>query len=67
MVLLDHLVVVNMIVIDKKELLNIIGGVNVSGSLIGTFTSAINTVLDVWRIFGTAIRRVFVKKVCPIK
>lgn len=50
--------------IDKEELLEIFGGASISGTLINSFVRVINTVLDVGRSLGTAIRRVISSTLC---
>lgn len=70
MVMLDHIIVVNNFkVLKDDELLEIVGGTNLSlnGSVIRYLTSAIGTVLDVGRSLGTAIRRMIGNNICTIK
>lgn len=43
--------------LNKQELLQISGGA-ISGSLINAFIRGINTILDLGRSLGTAIRRI---------
>ena len=52
--------------LNKEMLLNINGGLNISGNLIGAFTKAINSVLDIGRSLGTAIRRISSGKLCSL-
>ena len=56
-----------MSLLKDEELKYIIGGLNVTGSLIASFTRAITTALDVGRSLGTAIIRIRMKKLCPIR
>lgn len=51
--------------LTNEELFNIYGGINLTGSLINSFTSGIKVILDISRSLGTAIRRIYAKKLCP--
>lgn len=48
------------------ELVNIYGGVNISGSLISAFTRGITVLLDLGRSLGSSIRRVTRGRLCPL-
>ncbi len=50
-------------ILNKQELLMISGGA-ISGSLINAFIRGINTILDLGRSLGTAIRRIQTKQFC---
>ena len=52
-----------MIQLEKKELLNINGG-SVSGTMINAFSKALNSLLDLGRSLGTAIRRTSSGNLC---
>ncbi len=52
--------------LGKNELLNIDGGTSISGTLISSITRGINTLLDMGRSLGTAIRRIGSNNVCPL-
>lgn len=52
--------------IEKNELLLIVGGINVTGTLINSLVRGINSLLDLGRSLGTAIRRVTTGKICPL-
>ena len=52
--------------LNKTQLLSIVGGFSISGTLINTFVRGINSVLDLGRSIGTAIRRVQSKNICPL-
>ena len=52
--------------LNKDELVLIEGGVNISGALLSYITKGINTVLDIGRSLGTAIRRIGSNNVCPL-
>lgn len=50
--------------LGKEQLLQIEGGINLTGTLISAFTKAINSLLDVGRSLGTAIRRINSGQIC---
>ena len=52
--------------LNKEELLEIVGGTSISGTLINAFVRAINVALDVGRSLGSAIRRVMSKSMCSL-
>lgn len=52
--------------IDNEELFLIVGGINITGTLINSITSGITKILDLGRSLGTAIRRVIGNSVCPL-
>lgn len=54
-----------MINLEKHELLEIDGGA-ISGTLISAFVKGINSLLDLGRSLGTAIRRVKTNNICPL-
>jgi hypothetical protein len=55
-----------MTVIENKNLFEIEGGINISGTLINSFVRGINSLLEVGRSLGSAIRRVVDKSICPL-
>ena len=50
--------------LNKEILLEIDGGLNISGSLVSSFTKAINAILDLGRSLDTAIRRISSGNLC---
>ena len=53
--------------LKKEELLNIEGGnIGVNGTLISSLTRGINTLLELGRSLGSAIRRVQEGNMCPL-
>lgn len=52
--------------LNKDILLEIEGGINISGSLVSAFTKAINSILEVGRSLGTAIRRINSGQTCSL-
>ena len=55
-----------MIKMTKEELYFINGGLNLTGTLVNSFTRSLNIILDISRSLGTAIRRIFSNKLCPL-
>lgn len=51
--------------LSNDDLLNVVGGTSISGTLISSITRGINTILDLGRSLGTAIRRIGSNNVCP--
>ena len=51
--------------LNKNELVLIEGG-SISGTLISSITRGINTILDMGRSFGNAIRRIGSRNICPM-
>lgn len=52
--------------LNNNELVCIDGGATISGTLISSLTRGINTLLDMGRSLGTAIRRIGSNNVCPL-
>lgn len=68
MVLLDHLVAEQSrkkekMELKNNELVNIIGG-SITGSLMAGFSKVANSILEIGRNLGSALRRMFKKKYC---
>lgn len=56
-----------MIELKREELMEINGGTGwISGSFISAITKAGNTILDMGRSLGTAVRRIFSGSVCDV-
>ena len=51
--------------LDRKELLSVEGG-SISGTMINSITKGINTILDMGRSLGSAIRRIGSNNICPL-
>lgn len=51
----------------REELVLIIGGSSISGTVLNAVIRAVNAALEVGRSLGTAIRRIRTRQVCPIK
>ena len=52
--------------LEKQELLQIVGGINITGSLISAIHRGISVIMDVGRNLGSAIRRAIGGTMCPI-
>ncbi len=52
---------------NKEELILIIGGSSVSGTVLNAVVRAINAALEVGRSLGTAIRRIKTRQACPVR
>lgn len=52
--------------LNRQQLANINGGINISGTLINAVVKGINAFLDLGRSVGTAIRRVSTGRVCKV-
>ena len=55
-----------MFTLTNNELLQIVGGLNITGTLVNAFSKALNTILDISRSLGTAIRRIYTNNLCSI-
>lgn len=55
-----------MIVLNKEQLLSIEGGAINYGTLMNYASKLINSILELGRSYGSAIRRAFNGKRCPI-
>lgn len=53
-------------VLNNNELVLVEGGATISGTLISSIAKGINTVLDMGRALGNAIRRIGSGNVCPL-
>lgn len=49
--------------LKKEELLNISGG-SISGTVISAFSRAVNSIMELGRCFGDAIRRIQTGNLC---
>lgn len=52
--------------LTKEELLKIVGGINITASLISGIVKGIEVVVDLGRTFGTTIRRIFGNSYCSL-
>ena len=51
---------------NEEELLQIIGGLNVTGAILNAFKGCANTIVDIGRSLGSAIRRLASGSLCKI-
>lgn len=52
--------------LNKNQLLNIVGGISISGTLINSIVKGVNAIFDIGRSIGSAIRRIRSGNVCPL-
>ena len=52
--------------LNKNQLLSVVGGVSISGTLINSFVRGITAIFDIGRSIGTAIRRIRSGNICPL-
>ena len=52
--------------IEKKELMQIVGGISITGTLLNSIYKSINTIMDVGRSLGSAIRRFIGGNMCSV-
>jgi len=50
----------------EEELIMVVGGVSLTGTLINAMSRAINALLEAGRSLGTAIRRITNKNLCKL-
>ena len=50
--------------LSKKELIYIVGGINITASFISAISRGINSVLGLGRSFGSALRRIIDGRLC---
>lgn len=51
---------------EKQELLQIVGGVNITGAFLNYIVKGINAFMDLGRSVGSAIRRIRSGNLCPV-
>jgi len=51
---------------DSQELMLIIGGFNLTGTIVNAFLSTGKFIYSLGQSFGSAIRRIGSKSVCPV-
>lgn len=52
--------------LEKQELLQIVGGFNLSATYLNAIARGIETILDLGRSLGTAIRRIIDGGICTL-
>ena len=53
-------------VLGFEELLSVEGGVNISGTLLKSFSSLVDSIAELGRNFGSALRRIGTNKMCSL-
>jgi len=56
-----------MLELTKQELVEIDGGISISGTLINSFSTIIKTIANIGRNLGSAIRRIGSSNMCPLQ
>ena len=56
-----------MTVLSKEELKKVSGGLDLTGTLLNSFTSLIKVLLDAGRAVGSSLRRIEADAMCPLK
>ncbi|MGM9879157.1 MAG: hypothetical protein ACI31R_03950 [Bacilli bacterium] len=64
MVTQDPLNVANKL--SKEEMLHVVGGGKISGTVVNAFTSAFKALYGFGQNFGSALRRIVKKKLCSL-
>ena len=52
---------------NREELIIVVGGTSISGTVLNAVVRAINAALEVGRSLGTAIRRIKTGQTCPAR
>lgn len=52
--------------LEKEELLQIVGGISITSSLISSIYKAATAFMEIGRALGTAIRRSISGSICPV-
>lgn len=55
-----------MVKLEKKDLVNVEGGLKLSASLFNSLAKGVNTLLNLGRSLGSSIRRIGSNNLCPI-
>lgn len=53
--------------LNNNELINICGGLSITGTLLNSLVRGISSFLDLGRYIGNALRRTSENKMCPIQ
>ena len=64
MVIQDHLNVASKL--SNEEMLQVVGGAKISGTVINAFTSAFKVLYGFGQNFGSSLRRIIKKKLCSL-
>lgn len=52
--------------VGQQELIQIVGGISISGTLINSFSTVLKTIFSFGRSLGSAIRRISENTLCPL-
>ena len=52
--------------LSKDEMLQVVGGVKISGTVVNAFTSAFKVLYGFGQEFGSALRRIIKKRLCSL-
>lgn len=52
--------------LSKDEMLQVVGGVKISGTVVNAFTSAFKVLYGFGQDFGSALRRIIKKRLCSL-
>lgn len=52
--------------LSRNELLCVVGGVSLSGTIVNAFVSAYKTLYSFGQNFGSSLRRIIKKKLCSL-
>ncbi len=53
--------------LSKEELQKVNGGIDLTGTLLNSFTSLIKILLETGRAVGSSLRRIEENQICPLK
>ncbi len=53
-------------VVGEHELIQIVGGTSISGTLINSFSTILKTISSLGRSFGSSLRRIATNSLCPL-
>lgn len=53
--------------IKTEEMYAIVGGINITSAILNALTNAANTIFEVGRAFGSAIRRLYSRSLCSFR
>lgn len=52
--------------LENRELIQVVGGINISGTLLNSFSNLLKTIHSLGRNFGSALRRISVNDLCSL-
>lgn len=53
-------------ILTNEELVNVEGGLNITGTLFNSFSTLMNTVANLGKRFGSALRRISSNRTCSL-